>query len=693
MKRKRRKSKLIHKIGCDNLENKQRKKSIFDRFIIWLLAVLQRSFIGRFFTSYDKANEKFEKIIRETRHTSGKRIAAIVEKNRLINCVPKIAQFLMRVPLKDYGIMMFMTGAVVTVLYPINDMILFVNITFEMFVLGAAVCICSVPLLFSSRSFAENVLSSRMFSFIIFEFLGMDKDDFRAAAEKGKSNFTTFAFLIGAGLGVASYFILPTNTLLIALGVILAYATLRTPEVGVVISVLIIPFVDIGIVCVSVAYTFVCYMMKVALGKRIFKFEYFDLWISIAIVVVTLAGINYTDPVSSILDVAVNLTIMLSYFLFANLIYSKECFRRSMVAFTTSSLIVAIVAVVQAIMIKIAESVEELQKVFPLDSEVTSTFDSSVVLAHFMVVAIPFALVHMLSEKSDATKFGGFLMLALFVSALILTNTPVGLLGLLVGVLMVCVFFNKRAIYPLLFATIALPVLYFTLPQAAIDVICSWGPLKGVSLSNKFVYLKGAFVKVSKYPFGVNIAGTTISEVFGETYVDSLPLQLVANYGVIGVLAFVLLGIAFARVIMSYAAKAKNEYRRINGCAGLCSILAQFTVGVFSYVWLDKKIFLLFVVIIALSFAYIKIEREEEQVLNTYVDISAASIEIALRENVKHKVQAHVSYVHTLKQKENSKNQEKVLEAKEFANTQEFMAVRRLLTAETTETTEMTEEE
>ncbi|MBE6674780.1 MAG: O-antigen ligase family protein [Ruminococcaceae bacterium] len=659
------------------MENRQRKKSVFDRFLIWLLTVLQRSFIGRFFTSYDKANDRFERIVKETRHTNGKGFASFVEKNRLINCVPKIVQFLMRVPLRDYGIMMFMSGAVVTVLYPINDMILFINVTFDMFVLGAAICVASIPLLFSSRSLAANVLTSKLFCSILFDFLGMDREGFRVAAEKGKVNFATFSFLIGASLGVASYFVLPTNTLLIILALVLAYSTLRTPEVGVVVSILLLPFIHIGITCICVAYTFVCYMIKVSLGKRIFKFEYFDLWISATILIITVTGINYKNPLSSLGDVAINLTIMLSYFLFANLIYSKEYFRRSVVAFTTSSLIVSIIAIIQAIMGKVAESFDVLQKVFPLNSEIAATFESSKVLAHFIVVAIPFALVHMISEKSDATKFGGFLMSALFIVALVLTESPAGLLGLIVGVLLIFVFFKKRAIYLLFFVLIAVPVLYFALPDSVINEIFSWGSLSSISIPGEFIYIKDNFLNVIKYPFGINIAGVSMVDAFGKSYIDSLPLQILAKYGIVGALMFLALAIMFVRVTLSYSVKAKNEYRRVNGCAGLCSILALLSVGAFANVWIDKKIFLLFVTITALSFAYIKIEREEELVLVNYIDISSASVDVPLKEAAKRKVPTRTSYVHVPKAKKSTKNQEKFAEAKEFTNTQELFAIKR----------------
>lgn len=656
------------------MENRQRRKSLSDRFIIWLLGVLKGCFIGRFFTSYDKANERFERMTGGNGYRGERRLAKFVEKNRIVNFVPKIIQYLMRISLRDYGIMMLLTGLVVTVLYPINDMILFINVTFDMFVLGSAVVLCSVPLLFSSRSLAKNVLSSKIFCHILFDYLGMDKEGFRVASEENEVNFTGFAFVIGAGLGVGSYFILPTTTLLIILLAVLAYCTLRTPEVGAVITIFSIPFVRIEILCAFLTYTFICYIIKVLLRKRIFKLEYMDLWVGITVAVFLFCGLNYRDPLSSFRDVAMNFIIMLSFFLFANMIYSKEWFRRSIVSFTSSSLIVAVIAIFQKIYIELCESFEILADAIPLENqEVTSTLGDSTVLALFMVIAIPFALVHMLSERTDVTKFGGFVMAAVLLTALVLAGSPVGYVGLLVGVLLVFAFYSPKNVYFILIVAIALPTLYFIVPSDMKAIIASAGPLKGISIRGSLVGFKNNFLTALKNPWGIGISGKTVEDVFGKEYVDSLPVQLIANYGIIAFFALVIMLVMFARVILTYSVKAKNEYRRINGCAGLCTIVGLLAVGTFSYVWLDKRIFLVFMMIMALSFSYIKVEREGEVVLSKYVDFSSATMEIKLKDVYVYEPETRSRYVRVPKVKKKHQRPELNQETKikEFPITEE----------------------
>lgn len=645
--------------------------------MIWLLSVLQKSFLGRFFTSYDRANDRYERLTARKHRPSRRTFAKMTENNRVLNAFPRMFEYLMRVSLRDYGILMFMTGAVVAILYPMNDKILFVDITFEMFVFGTATSVCSIPLLFSSRSLAENVLDSGLFSSVLFDFLGFDQDSFRLASEKGVKKITTFAFLIGAGLGVGSYFVLPVYTILILLAIALAYSVIRTPEIGVVVSVFIIPFASINIVGGVVMFTFICYVFKVMLGKRIFKFEYFDFWVSATIIVLTVCGINYSSPMSSLRQVITNLVIMLSYFMISNLIHSKEWFKRCIVAFTTSSLIVAIIAILQVVLSKISEAFEVLQMVFPTDAEASSTLGDRNSLAQFLVVAIPFALVHMVSEKKEITKFAGFLLSAVLVSALVLTGTGSAILGLIVGALLLFAFYNRKSIYLLVLLCVALPVLYFTLPDGIIGQIVSVGPLKGYSIREELLYIKEGFLVAIERPFGIGLGEKTMQGIlpqYKNGYIDSLPIQLLATFGVIGVAVLAVTIIMYSRLMLSYATKAKNQYRRVNCCAGLCSVMGLLTSGIFDYVLQDKRIFLILVVTIALSFAYIKMDREEESGMKSYVGISRASLEIPLKEEMIREAKPRRRYVHISKIKKGNKEKQ---ETEEDEEVKEFSSVLR----------------
>ncbi len=107
-------------------------------------------------------------------------------------------------------------------------------------------------------------------------------------------------------------------------------------------------------------------------------------------------------------------------------------------------------------------------------------------------------------------------------------------------------------------------------------------------------------------------------------------------------------------------------------------MLALLTVGIFNNVWADKRVFLMFVITMALSLAYVKIDRDEEAVVVTYVDITSAAVEIPLKEAYAASTRQR-KFVQTSKIQKQIKRQQKnkVAEAKEFSNTEELIITRK----------------
>ena len=116
---------------------------------------------------------------------------------------------------------------------------------------------------------------------------------------------------------------------------------------------------------------------------------------------------------------------------------------------------------------------------------------------------------------------------------------------------------------------------------------------------------------------------------------------------------------------------ATLSYRKINCCAGFCALTGLFTMGILSHVWYDSRIFLLSIVCAALSFAYIKIEREESVEATSYVDITSGSMDIELNEQAEHDKVSRRMYLHVLKKKQKNN----IMEAKEFSNTEDFIKI------------------
>ncbi|MBQ7907768.1 MAG: hypothetical protein IJ309_07365 [Clostridia bacterium] len=643
-----------------------------------LFGLLRESFIGRFFTSYEKDNDAFlasGERRKAKRHPSAlrRKIVRAIERNPILLAIQSVFTFLFRISVRSYGAMLFVMGLIVAALYPLNGMIMYVHVSFESFVASTAVAICSIPLLFADRSLASSILASKPVSFVLFNLLGFDEEDVRVVAEQNRISFTNIAVAIGVGLAILSYFVSPIAIILAVIVIVAVYCTFRNPESGAMITIFIIPFLPLNFVKISLVISALAYFVKLFLGKRVFRFGFLDVFAVGAIVMMTICGINYFDPLSSIPTIVDNLVIFLGYFLFSNIISSKDWFRRALTAFIDSAIIVSVIGIVEAILGKLSEVIPELLVAFPYNGTISSTFETGEQLAQFLVLALPFALTYMFSDKKDMGKFGGFMLTALLVVTLCLTGSPLGILGFVVGTVLALMFYNRKVFYPTISIIIILIVLYFLLPEIAINQLEG---LIGADLDvipASFKYIWDTFLMVIKRPFGFSV-GTPVNQVFTEfsgEYINCLPNQLLFEYGILSAVAFIGFSVVFARLVFSYCDNAKNKYRMINCCSGFCAVCGFMAMGLFSHVLYDSRMLLLLILCVSATLAYVRIERAEEGYDYARDDFSRATIEIEFSEDEARDSFSTRKYVHKLRKKKKIKK----VEAKEFSNTEDIIRI------------------
>ncbi|MBQ7761283.1 MAG: O-antigen ligase family protein [Clostridia bacterium] len=651
-----------------------RNQTVLDKISSGFFSILTKSFIGRFFTSYDKDNEKFAKHKPKKPHSQRSlrtRILKSAENSPVLSGINKAFSTLMRLSLRDYGIMLFVMGAIIAGLYPLTTRgLLLLNISFEYFIYGAGICIVSLPLLFSSRSLASGILASKLMSFIVIDFLGYDEESIQGLAEKNRISITNWSILIGCVLAVGAYFISPLGVFLLALIIAITFTVLCTPEVGAVITIFLLPFVDVKILCVAMLITATSYLIKVFFGKRVCHLEYLDIFAGVSVLAIVLFGINPKNPIGSLTEMLQLLVLALAYLVYSNLIRDKEWFRKCIRAFTSSVIIVSVVAIIQAILERLSEAIEALSIAFPYDGVVSSTFENPQTLALFLVIAIPFALAHLFAEKNELGKFGGFMMLGVMICSLFLTGSRLAVIGVFVGAIFLLIAYNRNFIHVATAILITVPVIYFALPEHITDQILSIFGTNKELLAQLFVDLKDQFLLAIKNPlgYGLNVDVNSVFPEFTQSYFDSLPLQFVFNFGIIALVVLLVFAIVFARLVFSYCVVAKNKYRKISGCAGICALLGAFAVGIFDYIWLDNRMFFLCTVCLALSFAYIKIEREGVDII-PQTDFFTANLEVELSEEDDSDSNNRSKYIHMPKKKDYNKK----MEAKEFSNAENLI--------------------
>lgn len=629
------------------MDNKQKtniqRRSMFDIISEKVFSLLKNGMLGYFFTSYDEANEKYQSKVKRKKGTLQqgkirKASSKLIEKNILVNAVPKFMGILLRLSLRDYGIMAFVMGALISVLYLINDYILFLNVTVEMFISGMAICVCSLPMLFSSRSLSSCLYTSRLCNSLFFSFLGLNKERMREASEKNRIFTPNLSIFIGIGLGVISCFVLPFRLIAIIGLIILAYCVLRAPEIGVIAIIFALPFASANAMQICVAFVFVCYLFKCIVGKRTFKFEYFDIWVALALILTLIRGTISKNIASSAREALLCVTLMLSYFIVTNLIRSKEWFRRCLLSLVISGLLVAILAIVQAILGRLSVNFPDIGRLFSNGQSVISSFYDPDALAHFLVAVIPFTLVHFISERSTRKKIIGFMIGAVLTITVGFTHSLSGVVGIVCAILLLLIIFNRNFSYLALIVVAVCPVLYFTLPQNALEQIMSTKMLEGLTISGFVESTREGFKMFLSNPLGIGVSEEAFKLAYNTSsgYVNNMLIQSLIEYGIIGLIVFTSFAVMLIRLTFSYCVKAKNQYRKINCCAGFCSVTGLLVSAMIDYSWHDKRLYLLFWLLVALLFAYMRIERQDEEPRGITKDFTTATMDVTLTGDIYH---------------------------------------------------------
>ncbi len=608
------------------------RSSIFTKLSEKIFSMLKGGMFGYFFTSYDEANERYQRTLKRKRairsNKTRRKISKTIESSFFVNFIPRLVEYLLTTSTRDYGIALLIMGAVTTILYPLRAQILFINITQATFFAGIVICLCSIPLIISSKSLAMNMHTSQFCNKILFDFLGFDRDKIREISEKNRHFSTNISLLVGLLLGVAAYFAQPTRVIIFLAILVLGYSALKTPEIGVVAIIFSIPFFSVKILTVATVYVFGCYLVKWIIGKRTFKLEYLDIFVIGAMVLVLIRGLISKSISVTFESALLSASLALAYFLITNLIRSKEWFRRCITALVVSGLIVSLIGILQLIIGKISIYVPQLSIIFKNGQSIGSTFNDPLVLGQFLVVLVPFVLVRMLSKRNGMGKFLSFLFLVMVFVAIFATASLPAVIGAIAAALLLLIIYHRNYTYLALILFLALPILYISLPN---DIMAR---LEGLKLFSSFetasivAEIRHAFQFFIQNPFGVGKGILETSPSYD--YTDNLLLQVLIEQGIIVFIGIATLFIMIARMTLSYCAKAKNKYRRINGAASISSFNGILTAGLFTYAFYDERLFLLLWVLTAISFAYMRIERDEEEPRTRRADFTSATIDITL---------------------------------------------------------------
>ncbi|MBE6625123.1 MAG: hypothetical protein E7622_05705 [Ruminococcaceae bacterium] len=638
------------------MENRQSRSpqsapSLFSRISSWLFGSLKGGIFGHFFTSYDKTNEGFVKALSK-RKDKGRRtkktIARALEKNPFVGIVPRLQAFLLKVSLRSYGIVLFTMALFTCGLFLLQSYTSIIHSPLSSLIAGIVLGAISLPMMASNKSIANVLFTRKWTNRLMFGFLGIREDDYRDAEDEKPHSSPSIALLAGMILSVISYFTSPLWTIATIVILFLAYEVLISPESGVVMVILSIPFTSTLVMSIMGLYVTICYIIKCVVGKRTFKFEFIDLWASILMFFIILSGFASFDVGSSVKEMLLCVALMSSFFVVANLVRSKEWYKRCIVAICLSSTISALIGILQFVFGRLDITWDKMKAFATIHTKASGTFDSPDAFALYLLISLAFLLLFVFSGKTGKATAVGLICSLINLTAIMLTCSKVGYIGTVAMIAFFLLAYHRNNIYVLLVGVATGFILNYGLPEQAKDLLSSVMATPENSHAYRVELFRNVFEIIKTRPFGIGAGQGAFESAYraiigtgGATNAGNLYLQITLSCGIIGLIVFVSFLIVFARLCFSYASRALNNLHRINALAGFSAFIGILVAGFYSYVFADKSILFMSCIAIALSLAYIRVEREAyDRPRTEFVDILSADVEIELdkdatiRENV-----------------------------------------------------------
>lgn len=605
-----------------------------ERFVRLIYDCLSNGFFGRIFTAYDKLNQKFKNGLivsaitedessADTARSLRRTLAKSVESSRILALVQRAFRYLLSCRLSFYGVALFTFGVYCAILYPIHLLIPAINGTFTHLAVGAAAILCSIPLLFSGESLASVLQRSRLIYRLLFGMLGLHPGELPVLAKKPAVGNRIFAFLFGAAGGILTT-VLPPFLLLAAVPFLLVLILiLATPEFGLLLAFLLMPYAPTMVMAALIGYTFVSYMLKFLLYKRTFRFELIDFSVYAFMLALLLGGLISVSPETSIKSVLVFLCFMLGYILATNLVRTKEWFDRCVGALILSATGVALYGILQYVSGAASSTWHDLDMFSTIDGRVTSTLANPNVLAEYLVMVLPFVAAYFLSDTHAKGKLSLLFSGGSLLACLVLTYSRGGWLGFLFAAALFLLIYHRRTLYLFFVGLVSLPFLISLLPASIIERFSSIGNLGDSSTSYRVYIWRAVLKMIEANPlFGIGVGEGAFAKVYplytlsgieDAPHSHNLFLQITLELGLFGLVIFLAFLFFFAQHMFTVFKKSPTAGRRILPAAGFCGIMGVLVHGMTDYVWYNYRVFLMFWLIIGLSCAWRKLDLRESK--------------------------------------------------------------------------------
>ena len=581
------------------------------------------SAVGRFFRAYPSLPHRPRRRgVVAFRRT----VAAGVENSMTAHFADRIGRFFVSCRLRVYGVFLLAFGFYASLTWVFTSLVAGAPGDYAALYRAVSVMIVSLPLFLSRRTLSEAITSGVIGDFLA-DGLGIRRETMRAPGAAGRSYI---AFLLGLAAGALTY-IVPILYILAALAfVFFVLRVFAQPEFGVPLLFLAMPLLPtipllcmLGTVLLSLA-------LKIIRGNRTFRPEALDVTVLIFGVLLIFGGIGSVAS-ASVQPALVYALFLSGFFAVVFSMTTEAWIRRCVRAALCGAFIVSVIGVGEALTGQLGGPSAWLDRTIfgGVTGRAVATLENPNMLGEYLVLLLPLALSKALHAKTARSRFFSIVTFLAMAACLGLSFSR-GAWAAVACAMIVYAFMDRRAVVPVLLAAVlAMVLLLWVLPS---DFFLRLTTLSDSSVQYRVHIWEGTLLMLRDfflsgigigYPAWAKIYPTYALEAIEQApHAHSLPLTLLVELGVFGLVAFAAVLIFFVKEQNRFRHDIRSGGQR-KGLSGegdpamtVCTaaalragIFGSLVFGLADHAWYNYRVFLMFWLVLGLCSAFSRVGR------------------------------------------------------------------------------------
>ena len=518
---------------------------------------------------------------------------------------------------RSYGMFLMGFGVLSLLLHYTNNYVGGDSVPLYVLILGGILAAFGITLVCFDKPMAIALQEFPLTDFIFFEFFCI-KRMHRMDARVDRPRIVTvkpfvaliLGFLLaGFGILVPMWYVAATVGLITYL--VLAFTS---PEFSFFSTFLVMPYLNLFghselILGFLVLLTFISFVFKVALGKRVYYFEQYDILLGLFLVFILISGIFVKGTES--FEASLSLVVLaMGYILCSSLVTNRrlaDCVINSVII---SAVPVSVFAISEAVLVISREG-------FVGFSGVSACFATSGDLAAFLLVSLTMSVYFVTARRHVGTRilFGAIFLLIF--AGLLAAASVWAFVAALFGVLAYAVARLKRVGPWLVGAVSLLPYSVLFITDGLARTLDKLPVLSSLGLTEKAEVFRSSFRMLADNLFvGIGIGSDSFAEEYagygelsGVTNSGNLLLELACEAGVFALLVFAVIFIVRMRHRSVYRHYIQGSEVGALTRFTAVTMAVLFVFGAMNYLWAETTINYLFWCIFGIGSATLRISK------------------------------------------------------------------------------------